>query len=274
MLVRMGEPTVESIRQALLADEARIAFSEPSLPSQRILDIDVNSTLCGRSLQLSFNDGFTAVIGGRGTGKSTVLEYLRFGIGRAVFDLDGEHEGEAQRLVDLINDTLSGGHVKVHLIRDGIEEVWTRRYNDHSAIEVKRKDGSTEIITPEVAQERFHARGYHQKQLSSLRVSSAAQADQITGIAAAELVAEQRANAQQIANAATAIAISFKKLGQRWETEAHIERTAHRIQDLQKRRAVLQETLKSKGFWRGSGNPKACARVRKLSSTLRIRRMP
>lgn len=245
--VRMGEPTVESIRQALLADEARITFSEPSLPSQRVLRVDVNSTLCGKSFQLSFNDGFTAIIGGRGTGKSTVLEYLRFGIGRAVFDIDGEREGEARRLVDLIEETLPGGYVRVHLIRDGVEEVWTRRYDDHSIIEVKRKDGSTDKITPEIAQERFHARGYHQKQLSSIRVSSAEQADQITGIAAAELVVEQGANAQQLANAATALAISYKKRGQRWETEAHIERTAHHIQDLQKRRAVLQETLKSKG---------------------------
>ena len=209
--------------------------------------VEVNSTLCGESFQLSFNDGFTAIIGGRGTGKSTVLEYLRFGIGRAVFDIDGEHEGEALRLVDLIEETLPGGYVRVHLIRDGVEEEWTRTYDDHSVIEVKRKDGSTDSITPEIAQERFHARGYHQKQLSSLRVSSAEQADQITGIAAAELVAEQGVNAQQLANAATALAISFKKVGQRWETEARIERAAHRIQDLQKRRTVLQDTLKAKG---------------------------
>jgi chromosome segregation protein len=245
--MRMGESTVESIRQALLADEARITFSEPSVPSQRVLAIEVHSTLCGKNLHLSFNDGFTAVIGGRGTGKSAVLEYLRFGIGRAVFDLKGDHEGEASRLVDLINDTLPGGYVKVRLIRDGIEEVWTRRYDDYSVIEVKRKNESVENITPEVAQERFHARGYHQKQLSTLRALSAAQVDQITGIAAAELVAEQGVKAQQITNAVTALGISFKKLVQRWEIEAQIERTSHRIQDLQSRRQVLQETLQAKG---------------------------
>lgn len=245
--VRMGEPTVESVRQAVLADEARITFSEPSLPSQRILGVEISSSLCGDKFKVSFNDGFTAIIGGRGSGKSAVLEYLRFGLGRAIFDVDEEPEGEAARLKDLIQDTLAGGHVVVHLIRDGIEESWTRRFDDHGTIEVQKKEGSKEKITPDVAHDRFRARGYHQKQLSSLRSSGIQQVDQITGIAAAELVSEQADNAQQIATATIALSIALKTLNQRWDTEGQIDRAQKRIEDIKARCLMLQNELKSKG---------------------------
>ncbi len=245
--VRMGEPTVESLRQALLADEARIAFTEPSLPSQRILDMEVSSLLCGKSFKLLLNDGFTAIIGGRGTGKSAILEYLRFGIGRAVSDIGGEQEGEAPRLMELIRDTLPGGYVKVTLLREGIEEVWTRKYDDNFVIEVTRRDGASEKISIEEARERFQARGYHQKQLSTLRARSLNQADQITGIAAAELIAEQDATLQQINSAVEAMKISLRKLVQRWETDELIDRTGRRVKDLRGRREELQKALESKG---------------------------
>lgn len=246
--VRMGEPTVESIRQALLADEARITYIEPTLPSQRILSLKVSSTLCGKNFTLSFNDGFNAVIGGRGTGKSAILEYLRFCLGRAIVDVDQSPEGEAARLRDLIVDTLPGGYVKVALVRDGIEETWTRSGDDPSIVRVERADGTEEEITPDIAQERFRARGYHQKQLSSLRAAGAHQVDQITGIAAAELVTEQSENAQEIASATATLAIAFKTLSQRWDLDGQIERARKRVEDLQARCSASQATLKAKGI--------------------------
>ena len=93
--IRLGEPTAESIRQAVLADEARIAYEHPSLPVQRIVRLMVKSTLTGDDFHLIFNDGFTALIGGRGAGKSAVLEYLRFGLGRSATDTNTS-EGTAR----------------------------------------------------------------------------------------------------------------------------------------------------------------------------------
>ncbi|MGA3212686.1 MAG: ATP-binding protein [Terriglobales bacterium] len=103
------DDTVEAIRQALLADEARITYSNPVLPSQRILEMRVNSSLVGRDFELVFNDGFNSIIGGRGAGKSALLEYLRFGLGRSTQDITSDADSELQRYRDLIDRTLSEG---------------------------------------------------------------------------------------------------------------------------------------------------------------------
>ena len=45
--VRLGEPTAEALRQACLADRARITYTAPSIPSKRLISLSVFSTLCG-----------------------------------------------------------------------------------------------------------------------------------------------------------------------------------------------------------------------------------
>ncbi len=62
--IKLGEDSVEAIRQAFLADEARIAYGPPERPTERIVEIEVKSKLTGETpVRISFNDGFTALIG-------------------------------------------------------------------------------------------------------------------------------------------------------------------------------------------------------------------
>lgn len=61
--IKLGEPTTEAIRQALLADESRVRYEAPIYPAQRLTGIRVSSSLTG-DLSLSFNAGFNAFIGG------------------------------------------------------------------------------------------------------------------------------------------------------------------------------------------------------------------
>src|SRR6266404_518504 len=76
--IKLGEDSVEAVRQALLADEARIAYQRPEVPSERIVEVRVKSTLFEPDLlTITFNPGFSALIGGRGSGKTAILEYLR-----------------------------------------------------------------------------------------------------------------------------------------------------------------------------------------------------
>jgi chromosome segregation protein len=80
--LKLGEPTIEAVRQALLADEARIAYDPPETPLERLVEVRIKSSLTGDDpLIITFNPGFNVFIGGRGSGKSAVLEYLRFGLG-------------------------------------------------------------------------------------------------------------------------------------------------------------------------------------------------
>ena len=74
--IKWASPTAEALRQACLAQESRISDIEPSVPSVVITSISIqNSSFLG-PLELSFNPQYNALIGGRGTGKSTILEYL------------------------------------------------------------------------------------------------------------------------------------------------------------------------------------------------------
>lgn len=90
--VKMSTPNLEGLRLALLDPESAIRRSdqEPSdpqpLPSQWITSVTLESMHLRRNgqgpLRLDFNPAYNAVIGGRGSGKSTALECLRLALAR------------------------------------------------------------------------------------------------------------------------------------------------------------------------------------------------
>jgi chromosome segregation protein len=115
-------------------------------------------------------------------------------------------------------------------------------------IQVSRADGSSEEISIEVAQQRFPARGYHQKELSSVVSSKRSAADQITGIAAAELVAERRENDSKREAATLEVTTTFQQLVEFWSAEAADERAKSSVEDLKRRIAAHQGRLKEAGL--------------------------
>lgn len=92
--IKMQRPSVEGLRQAFLDPESRIALEDPH--GQRSA-----AELVSVSWEAGFLDGqavgvspeLTCLIGGKGTGKSTVIESLRW-----AFDMDPPEESDAQRL--------------------------------------------------------------------------------------------------------------------------------------------------------------------------------
>lgn len=75
--VKWSEPSAEALRQACLARKTRILHIPPQTPSVAIGRIEVSNSRFLGPLNLAFNNQFNCLIGGRGTGKSTVIEYLR-----------------------------------------------------------------------------------------------------------------------------------------------------------------------------------------------------
>jgi hypothetical protein len=125
--IKLGEPTIEAVRQALLADEARIAYEPPETPLERVVKIRIKSSLTSDDpFVITFNPGFNAFIGGRGSGKSAVLEYLRFGLARTERDLGRAGAAGRDREEQLIEDTLRDGYVEVDIEREGVRETWHR----------------------------------------------------------------------------------------------------------------------------------------------------
>lgn len=230
--VRLGEPTAEAIRQAVLADEARIAYDAPSTPSQRILELRIKSSLTGANFELTFNDGFNAIIGGRGSGKSAVLEYLRFALGRSTIDTD---DASSERERELVTSTLAGGYVEVDLERDGVKETWRRTTAKLAFIGIRSESGETIELPINTVQERFRARAFSQKQLSTLVRHEESADEQITGIAAAESVDLRRQSEQRIETIEREIQAAFQRVVQQWAAEVRHKRAVALVADLKKR---------------------------------------
>ena len=235
--IRVGEPTVEAIRQAVIADQARIAYSSPAYPKERVLEMSVHSTLTGSDFRIVFNDGYNCFIGGRGSGKTSILEYLRFGLGRSAVDLpEGEKMGGTEREAQLLAQTLSAeGKVNLKLDRNGVIEDWTRTFAARDTIQVTIGDVETYSIPAGRAAERFRARGFYQKQLSTIVATPSNADQQITGVAAAEQL-EQRIKAEKAIGAAQrGVKDAARTLYQSWRVAAELDSVRSTVHDLERR---------------------------------------
>jgi DNA repair ATPase RecN len=104
--LKMEVPDVEGIRLALLDPESRLRHMVDGPPEQyysRIERIRIRNTDFFESVEIPLSPCLTTLIGGRGSGKSTVVEYLRFVLDRArPEDFAGETGKEAWETVDKI----------------------------------------------------------------------------------------------------------------------------------------------------------------------------
>ncbi|WP_423416384.1 TrlF family AAA-like ATPase [Hyphomicrobium sp. B1] len=246
--IKLGENSIEALRQAFLADEARIAFTKPMVPSERLISITVKSTLTGsEAVRFTLNEGFTALIGGRGSGKSALLEYLRFGLGRGEGDIEDEVESPREREADLLNDTLQDGYVELELEREGVQEKWRRTLVGRDSIEVTDRNNVVTDITLKVARERFRARAFRQKGLSTTMSDLRTAADQITGIAAAEELVTQRRIEYDLNNAKRELTTALQQVAAFWQARLEATQTTAKASDLRLRLASLSERLSAEG---------------------------
>ena len=91
--VKMGQPSIEGLRLALLdgiASSIRRSETEPGdpnrLPRLAIEAVTVKNARCAghdNPLDVRFSPWMSTVVGGRGSGKSTIVEMLRLGLDRA-----------------------------------------------------------------------------------------------------------------------------------------------------------------------------------------------
>lgn len=171
--VKWATPTSEALRQASLAKESRMSLTEPSLPQIFISKISVtNSKFLGR-VELEFNQQYNAFIGGRGTGKSTLLEYLRWGLCDQIIGV-GKYESESEvqkRRQILIDKTLVpfSGEVRITASVNGIEHI-VKRNSVTKEIQLKIGNDAFEKVTEEEVRRLIPIQAYSQKQLSSVGV--------------------------------------------------------------------------------------------------------
>ncbi len=129
--IKMGEnPSLEGLRQAFLLPEFRVKnkFESPSTPYKApniwIKSISISNTIITNDsapLILDFNPQLNTIIGGRGSGKSSILRFIR-GVFNRKIDLDG--------LDDILKD-----HQEFYKIESGRPKKGV--LNDNSVIEIE-----------------------------------------------------------------------------------------------------------------------------------------
>ena len=171
--IKWAVPSAEALRQACLAQESRVSQTQPRLPSVTIQGISVrNSSFLG-PVDLDFNPQYNALIGGRGTGKSTILEYLRWALcdqppPSDEADDTPNYQARRRRLID---DTLKplGATVDVRLQVHGVPHV-IRRDSADGKLMMKIGDHELQSCSEEDVRRLFPIQAYSQKQLSDVSV--------------------------------------------------------------------------------------------------------
>lgn len=171
--VKWATPTAEALRQACLAEESRITQDRPCLPTTYVTRISVSNSRFMGPIELELNPQYNAIIGGRGTGKSSCLEYLRWALcdQPAGMAPDDELSDQSARRQRLISGTLEAfdAHVDVHFVLNGIAHI-VRRRAASGAASLKVGEEDFRDVTAEEVQSLLPIHAYSQKQLSGVSV--------------------------------------------------------------------------------------------------------
>lgn len=185
--VKMGDPSLEGLRLALL-DGAPMSVlrsdADAADPNERprlaIEAVDVENARCagrGQPLRARFSPWMSTIVGGRGTGKSTIVEVLRLGLDRAG-ELPGRLREEFERFATvpasrddrgaLRNDTT----IAVIYRKDG-GRFRVRWRGGDASIEEQDETGEWRP-SPGTVHGRFPVRIFSQKQVFELAADSGA----------------------------------------------------------------------------------------------------
>ena len=171
--VKWATSTAEALRQACLAHESRLAQTEPALPNVWISRVVVSQSKFMGRVDVALNPQYSALIGGRGTGKSTILDYLRWALcdQPAKSTEDDEVADPRVRQRRLIEATLKPleAHVEVHCVINAITHV-VRRHAADGSVQLKVGDGEYEKVRESAIQSLLPIQAYSQKQLSSVAI--------------------------------------------------------------------------------------------------------
>ncbi|HZO92592.1 MAG TPA: AAA family ATPase [Candidatus Baltobacteraceae bacterium] len=93
--IKMTAPSIEGLRQAFLDPESRIRLNSSVPPEERSEIVAIaweGGFLDG--LRLHFNEDLNVLIGGRGTGKSTIIESIRYALNAKALGADAQDAHE------------------------------------------------------------------------------------------------------------------------------------------------------------------------------------
>lgn len=184
--VKMANPSINGLKLALIDGSSSIirsdAISEnPNKASSTILQsVSIeNSKYAGRpsKLKIRFNPWLNSIIGGRGSGKSSVLEFIRLGMDRGRDLLTLPTENEVRKTFESFIKVSDSRHAEGVMLDDTVIRcVYTKEKTHYrltwekasGEVKIERYDSNNWIPEEGQAYSRFPVKIFSQKQIFDL----------------------------------------------------------------------------------------------------------
>jgi type III restriction enzyme len=245
--IKLAEPTAEAIRQAFLGHRSRIRIKQPQIPSLFITSAEVDNSAILQPTALLLSPELNAVIGGRGSGKSSFLEYVAFALGRSCYDIARDHYSVTQRMHDLINDTLvsKGGRVSLNITQDNATFQIVRGPATAHQPQITYPSGTTQTITVKELCSLFPAVVYSQGELAEIgnQAGKKAQLSELLQFVNPEYKREDDELASDIEAAKRAVGSAIQAIAANWELQSKLRKQTTSADSLRQRVEALEKTL-------------------------------
>ncbi len=245
--IKLAAPTAEAIRQAFLGYQSRISIVQPSVANLTVSAIELKGSLTLADARLGLSPEQNAFIGGRGSGKSSYLEYIAFGLGRSCFDLKKADYSGSDRNAALIKDTIinCGGAVELDISQDGAPFRISRTGGNAHQPQVTYPNGSVQELSLKELRSMFPAVVYSQGELSEIgkQAGKRAQLSDLLQFVEPEYKREDDRLLADIDNAKLAVRTALNGLAEAWSTQQQLHKLMLAKASLEQRIAALQKTL-------------------------------
>ena len=210
--VKWSTPSAEALRQACLAPDSRLRYQQPGMPDSWIERISVSQSKYFGAFEINFNPQANMIIGGRGSGKSSILEYLRW----ALCDQPQADQQESsdeipdydRRRQSLVSATLkdSGGEVTVEYVENSVPHA-IRRDAGTGKVFLKVGEQEEQQTTEQFIQSFASIQGYSQKQLSHVSVRT----EELLRLVTAPISPDLTSIEERLAKHANEIRLTFQQ---------------------------------------------------------------
>lgn len=245
--IKLAAPTAEAIRQAFLGHQSRIRIEPPQIPSLAVASIEVEGSSILHNTALLLSPEFNSVIGGRGSGKSSFLEYLSFGLGRSCFDVPREHYSGTQRMHDLVNETLvsKGGRVTLTVIQDKASFKIVRGPATAHQPQITYPNGSTQTVTVKELRALFPAVVYSQGELAEIgkQAGKRTQLSDLLQFVNPDFKKEDDRLTLDIDSAKNTVKAAIQAQAASWNLQAKLRKLTTTRDSLKQRVEALEKTL-------------------------------
>jgi hypothetical protein len=225
--LKMSDVSVEGLRQAFIDHESRIRFGdarpEDAFAYPRIVSMQVRRAAFLDDQEIAFSPNMNTLIGGGGTGKSTVIEYLRLVLGQGDA-IEGE---EAKSNYEKLRRTIRGDTlVEVEVERDGASWILRNEANRAGAV----VEGELIPDFPKF----FPVRFFSQREIYAIAESREARAQLLDNLVSERLEELRRTETDTVGR--------VKELNLRLATRPELER---RLRDLETEELDANKRLES-----------------------------